>query len=105
MRMCEWSAFAHMSSVMVPVNVRRGGAAESVATARRIRSRGFMEILEMRLNRDRNEGGCRAALRFFRARSGSKLLQDVYSPGVIRWAVDVPAFMIHTPPDFGLSGS
>jgi hypothetical protein len=28
-----------------------------------------------------------------------------YSPGVIRWAVVVPAFMIQTPPDLLLSGN
>src|SRR6266849_893550 len=28
-----------------------------------------------------------------------------YSPGVIRCAVDVPAFMIHTPPDWLFSGN
>jgi len=32
-------------------------------------------------------------------------LPPFYSPGVIRCAVDVPAFMIHTPPDPFLSGS
>ena len=28
-----------------------------------------------------------------------------YSPGVMRWAVEVPAFMIHTPPCLLLSGN
>ena len=28
-----------------------------------------------------------------------------YSPGIIKCAVDVPAFMIQTPPIFGLSGN
>jgi hypothetical protein len=28
-----------------------------------------------------------------------------YSPGVMRWAVVVPAFMIHTPPCLGLSSN
>ena len=29
----------------------------------------------------------------------------LYSPGIMRCAVDVPAFMIQTPPTFGLSGN
>ena len=29
----------------------------------------------------------------------------LYSPGTIKCAVVVPAFMIHTPPGFGLSGN
>src|SRR4030095_1452973 len=40
-----------------------------------------------------------------RPRASRAEVEAIYSPGTMRWAVVVPAFMIHTPPCRGLSGS
>jgi len=74
--MLEWSPSGHILSVTTPVNFRRAGAAESITTTSRLANRAF------------------PALR-----------KAPYSPGVIRCAVVVPAFMIHTPPCLPFSGS
>ena len=66
-----------MSSLIVPVNVCVRGAADTAATR---------STLERRI------------------RTGTLRVVAAYSPGVMMWAVVVPAFMIHTPPCRGLSG-
>src|SRR4051812_29130786 len=49
----------------------------------------------------------RRRARCFGPRPGqqSSVLSSFYSPGVMRWAVVVPAFMIHTPPCLLSSGN
>jgi len=76
MRMPLWSALEHMLSVMTPVNLRLPWAAANAATRARLTIHDFIIWKER-----------------------------YYSPGVMRCAVVVPAFMIHTPPDAPVSGS
>src|SRR5580704_11337102 len=72
-----------MLSVITPVNVcLPGGAAASAAMARRLTDKGFTAGPPPDLHAGRN----------FK-------LPLYYSPGVMRCAVVVPAFMIQTPPD------
>src|ERR1035438_4004759 len=74
----EWSVVAHMLSVIEPVNFRFPGAADTLTNDATI------------IRRLRNRGLITASVN--------------YSPGVMRWAVEVPAFMIHTPPAAPVSG-
>src|SRR5437764_1304087 len=93
-----------MLSVMVPVKVCLAWAAERDTTKRRTRIKGFIT------SRGRVAAGLVEQRRDRRIPTllcvPSRLLDVTrcYSPGVMRCAVVVPAFMIHTPPPRPFSG-
>jgi hypothetical protein len=91
---------AHMLSVMTPVNFCLAGAAARASIARRLRSEASSDGASGAAARE-------AALRLYRpAPAACNIpIPRFYSPGVMRWAVVVPAFMIHTPPDLLSSGN
>src|SRR3954466_15136848 len=88
-----------MSSVTMPVKVCVAGAADSVERASPIARAVFMS---------RSSGGYRRARVMaigLDEGAGPIAIEGIYSPGVIRWAVVVPGFMIQTPPSVPVSGS
>jgi hypothetical protein len=81
---CVWLAIGHMLSVMVPTNVC-----------------GLVCAVEQRRKREHPTNTRADAYTLL----PSDTSRTVYSPGVIRCAVVVPAFMIQTPPPRPFSGS
>src|SRR5258708_35991396 len=110
---------------MIPVNVCLAGDAASAATTRRLKMRCFIFSRYTESARPLNEIGLAVARRtttVLKFRWLGTAPSDLgrgqvegsrpsiptnafYAPGVMRWAVDVPASMIHTVPALLLSGS
>src|SRR5208282_5995897 len=103
-----------MLSVTTPVKVCFSGAAAAatitrIVRTRRVKTKGFIDE-ELVLRFFRTQKLTRTSITAQQDRSAhprhtTNSDSVAYSPGVMRWAVEVPAFMIHTPPDLLLSGN